>query len=143
MNNKGFMMAEVVVVSSIIIVALVAFYTSYNKIISLYNQRLDYYDVRTLYELASVREKNNVDGKLKDEYSGKKITNGVDSGRIVYIVSKNKINDLKSKGIKQTFKDYIDYLSSSKGTNFDTDKILVMERCISNDDCKYAYLEVY
>ena len=36
MNNKGFMMAEVVVVSAVIIVTLVTLYVSYNKIFSLY-----------------------------------------------------------------------------------------------------------
>ena len=44
MNNKGFMMAEVIVVASIILIAMVGLYASYNKIFSLYNQRMDYYD---------------------------------------------------------------------------------------------------
>jgi len=144
MNNKGFMMAEVVVVSSIILVALAAFYSSYNKIISIYNQRVDYYDVATLYDLAYVRDLNNKDSYLSLKSSGTKITNGVGRGSVVYIVSKTRLNDLTSKSINQTFKDYIAYLKSSKGADFETNKILVMEKCDDGkSNCKYAYLEVY
>ena len=42
LNKKGFMMAEVVVVSSVILIILTTLYISYNKIISLYETRLDY-----------------------------------------------------------------------------------------------------
>ena len=59
MNNKGFMMAEVIVVASIILVALVGFYSLYTGVISEYNTRLDYYDVNTLYELADFRNNNS------------------------------------------------------------------------------------
>lgn len=56
MNKKGFMMAELVVVSAIVLVTLVAMYTSYNKIYSAYKTRLGYYDVTTLYRLGYYRD---------------------------------------------------------------------------------------
>ena len=59
MNNKGFMMAEVVVVSAIVMLTLVAIYLSYNKIFTTYNQRLDYYDITTLYRLAEIRDNSS------------------------------------------------------------------------------------
>ena len=143
MNNKGFMMAEVVVVSSIILVTLVGLYTSYNKIISIYNQRVNYYDVSTLYDLAYVRDLNDKDGLLSSKGSGARITNGVKTGSTVYLVSKTDLSSLTSKSIKPTFKEYINYLKDSKGIRFATNKILVMEKCKTTDNCTYAYLEVY
>lgn len=56
MNKKGFMMAEVVVVSSIVLVAIIGLYTAYNKIYKTYNTRLNYYDVTTLYRLGYYRD---------------------------------------------------------------------------------------
>lgn len=141
MNNKGFMMAEVVVVSAIILVTLVGLYSSYSKIFSLYNQRVDYYDVTTLYELANIRN-----------YSLDTLTvgsNNVD-GDIIFFVDKNDVKNknINTDSLNQTFKDYLDYLSTS--VDFDSLKIgesevtniLIMENCSDENNCKYAYLEV-
>ena len=136
MNNKGFMMAEVIVVSSIILITLTALYTSYNKIIAAYNQRIDYYDIKTLYELAYIKEDiNSLVGKSPNEiiYNQDK--------KQVYYTNKNNIPSLKNKEINPTFKDYLDFLNSSLDIGGDN-RLLVMERCIDNDNCKYAYLEV-
>lgn len=142
MNNKGFMMAEVVVVASIVLVTLVGFYTSYNKIISIYNQRIKYYDVTTLYKLANIRENHLSELTLN---STKTI-----SGNNVYYVDKNKVKDksINVSGLNQTFKDYLDYLSTSLDFNNmkvgskGVTNILILENCITTDDCRYAYLEV-
>lgn len=136
MNNKGFMMAEVVVVSSIILVTLVAFYTSYNKIISMYNQRVDYYDVTTLYKLANIRD--NITDFSK--YSSKTAIKN-ETYEKVYYLSKNDISNLNVAN--KTFKDYLAYIKDS--VTFETNNILVMERCENSDinNCKYAYLEVF
>ena len=56
MNNKGFMMAEVIVVSAIILTLLTTLFISYNKIYSAYNKRISYYDNTTLYRLAYYRD---------------------------------------------------------------------------------------
>ena len=56
MNNKGFMMAEVVVVSAIVMIALAGLYMSYVKIYAIYNERINYYDVNTLYQLSFYRD---------------------------------------------------------------------------------------
>ena len=136
MNNKGFMMAEVVVVSSIILITLISFYTSYNKIISAYNQRIDYYDVTTLYKLANIRD--NISDY--NSYSSMSVIKN-DIYEKVYYLRYQDINNLNVSN--QTFKDYLGYISDA--VNFDTEYILVMERCINNDinNCKYAYLEVF
>lgn len=138
MNNKGFMMAEVIVVASIVLVTLVGFYASYNKIISIYNQRVDYYDVVTLYELGNIRETK------KSELQSIGSTGAVidDENRDVYYLDVIEINDMIESGqISKKFEDYLTFLSTS--VNFETESILVMEKCRDKDNCKYAYLEVF
>ena len=138
MNNKGFMMAEVIVVAAIVLVAMVGLYASYNKIFSIYNQRVDYYDVATLYELASIRD------EYQDELDSIGSTeNVIDEGsRKVYYVDVVEIEDMATyTGLNPTFRDYLNFLSTSLEVN--TNSILVMEKCLDTDNCKYAYLEVF
>ena len=135
MNNKGFMMAEVVVVASIVLVTLVGLYTSYNKIFSIYNKRVDYYDVANLYDLAYIR-----DGVDFNSYSSKSLILN-ETYRKVYYVNKN---DLKILSVtNKTFDEYLDFIADS--VTFETDNIVVMEKCLNSnkDNCKYAYLEVF
>jgi len=138
MNNKGFMMAEVIVVASIVMIALVGLYTSYNKIFTIYNQRVDYYDVATLYELSDIRR----DVYYSDEnYNSKDKVYDKDY-KTVYLVNKNDLDSLVTVVEHQMFKDYLEFISGS--VTFETEQILVMERCINSDinNCKYAYLEM-
>ena len=67
MNNKGFMMAEVVVVSSIVLVFLAGLYASYNKIYTSYRNLINYYDITTLYKLGYYRDTliNNINDSSK------------------------------------------------------------------------------
>ena len=142
--NKGFMMAEVVVVSSIVLVALVGLYTSYSKIFTLYNQRVNYYDIRTLYELSGIRD------HYLDAWGQKLGLKNVNGDIVLYV----KLDDIKDKTVnvtdlKQTFKDYLDFLATSLDFNNiklgdkNIDKILIMENCDGDENnCKYAYLEV-
>lgn len=138
MNNKGFMMAEVIVVAAVILVTMVGLYASYNKVFTVYNQRVDYYDVTTLYELGSIRE------KYKDELSSIGSTGTVlnEDNRQVYYVDVIEITDMvDDNNLNLTFRDYLKFLSTSLEVS--TDSILVMEKCIDSDNCKYAYLEVF
>lgn len=144
MNNKGFMMAEVVVVSSIIIVALVGLYTSYNKIFSIYNQRLNYYDISTLYQLAYVRD--SID--FSTVYPSISEAVYTDDSSVVYYVNKYDIVNLNVDNI--TYKEYLDFLIGSLEVDNmnidgkDVTNILIMEKCEidGKTNCKYAYLEV-
>ena len=80
LNRKGFMMAEVVVVSAVVVITLTTLYASYNKIYSLYKARLNYNDTNTLYKLAYYR-----DCLIKDEHIGIGANNKMES----YISSLN------------------------------------------------------
>lgn len=143
MNNKGFMMAEVIVVSAVILVTLVGLYTSYNKIFTVYNQRIDYYDVDTLYKLANIRDNSWYPDTVSNKYV-------VFGDNIIYYVNKNSVKNksIYTDGLNQTFKDYLNYLSTF--LNFDNliignwsiQNILIMESCVDKNSCRYAYLEV-
>lgn len=160
MNNKGFMMAEVVVVSAIVMVTIVGLYQSYNKLYSTYNTRIDYYDSTTLYRLGYYRDiliendkLNNLINNLEDTVTEIYGSNGVSGIQLpdnevspyvndtVFLIKTNKSSDKyvitgaeldSNVGINLTFKDYLSYLSTS--TTFTSNYIMVMERCTSNDD---------
>ena len=53
MNNKGFMMSEVVVVAAIVLGILTGIYTSYSKIFTRYSEVITYYNVDGIYKLAN------------------------------------------------------------------------------------------
>jgi len=164
MNRKGFMMAEVVVVSAVVMLAITGLYTSYGKIYSIYNTRVNYYDTNTLYRLAYYRDylienTNSDETKLINYYIGLVTSNKIisisdsekgnivssDKNENVYLIYKPNDN-LKSDNftnINLTFKDYINFLSASE--TFEVNYLMIMEACdkVNKDDCKYAYLEVY
>lgn len=167
MNRKGFMMAEVVVVSSIVLIALTGLYTSYGKIYSIYNTRINYYDVDTLYRLGYYRDvmienENSNSQKLINEY----LTNASMIQQItldknilippdnnieerIYLIKnpKDNLNEESLKAvfsnINQTFIDYFNFLEHSLNNKTLADNIMIMESCENKNKCKYAYLEVY
>ena len=53
-GNKGFMMAEVVIVSTVILVTLVSLYTLFNKMYIVYSERSYYYNVDAVYALRTI-----------------------------------------------------------------------------------------
>lgn len=169
MDKKGFMMAELVVVSSVVLITLVGLYTSYNRIYSIYKTRVRYYDVVTLYRLGYYRdilyENNILNNVVNSSNSGivevynsqsgtgsifslpetERPTNVKDN---VYMINNNgrSINrdTFAGKSMHTTFLEYVDFLEESVDfTKFNY--MLIMERCTlgDNDSCSYAYLEVW
>lgn len=154
MNRKGFMMAEVIVVSAVILVTLVSLYTSYNKLFSLYNQRVNYYDTNTLYELSYIRDNTMYGSKSKDipkTISQEEFTYSTPANRTLYYIDKDDINSINVSSINTTFKEYINYLKGSinfnktitiNGENYEWANMLIYEKCDNNKkNCTYAYLE--
>ena len=165
MNKKGFMMAELIVVSSIVLVTLVGLYTSYNKIFSIYKTRIGYYDVTTLYRLGFYRDVISENGKMTEvKYNSEsdivditnyipadeKINNAKDQVFMVYNEKKSIDSSIfNGKSVNLTFKDYVDYLSGAIDFS-EFNYMMIMERCKLKDDkskdiddCSYAYLEIY
>lgn len=157
MNNKGFMMAEVVVVSAIILVTLTGLYASYNKVYGIYKARLNYYDAVTLYRLSYYRdiliENQVIDKAMEEAKKGTvlNVYNSIKEGGIfelptvemseyisdtVFFISKDKFSDSvlnNQDDVNLTFKEYVKFLSTSVTIN--SNYIMVMERCnIDKDD---------
>ena len=159
MNRKGFMMAEVIVVSAVILVTLVSLYTSHNKLFSLYNRRVNYYDVNTLYELSYIRD-NKLYGNEEDasiepkEINNSNFTYDTTAKRKLYYTKKENINRLNTSSVNSTFKEYIEYLETSIDLDSpitddcttsicDWHDLLIYEKCDNEgENCTYAYLEV-
>lgn len=145
LNKKGFMMAEVIVVSSIVLITLTSLYISYNKIYSTYKKRINYYDVSIIYDLDKIRRNTAID----EPTNNTKIENDVisESNTTVYAIplpiTDNKITDLSQENttFNTTFNEYLEYLKNSITVN-NCNYILVMEKCDeAKKGCKYGYLE--
>lgn len=141
LNKKGFMMAEVIVVSSIVLITLTSLYMSYNKIYSTYKKRINYYDVSIIYDLDKIRRNEEIDAPTNNT----KIKKDSESNTTVYAIplTGNKINDTNTNLSQEntTFNEYLKYLKNSITVN-NCNYILVMEKCDeANKGCKYGYLE--
>ena len=141
LNKKGFMMAEVIVVSSIVLITLTSLYISYNKIYSTYKKRINYYDVSIIYDLDKIRRNEEIDAPTNNT----KIKKDSESNTTVYAIplTGNKITDTNTNLSQEntTFNEYLKYLKNSITVN-NCNYILVMEKCDeAKKGCKYGYLE--
>jgi len=55
-NKNGFLLAEVVIVSAILITTLVALYAGFSKVFKAYDERADFYHTNSLYALRNVQD---------------------------------------------------------------------------------------
>lgn len=139
-NNKGFMLVEVIITSTIVVTSMIALYTSFNRLYNNYRTRSNYYNLDTTYAtkemvntiFASQNETRNINFFINNTFYnseyGYLIKNAECSEEItlsscetiknLYKVENmifveydlNSLNTLKSNVSNQTFKDYIDYL---------------------------------
>ena len=164
MNRKGFMMAEVVVVSVIICTVLVTLYTALARINNAYDTRNRYYDIDTLYFTEEINYSlisSGLINKLIQNGNSVKVTlegQGIDLNEIssfynsnnkgetkIYfsLYKKNDVNKLANlTGLNETFKDYITYANDHFDYNEDYEYMLITEMCKTNDDCYYYGLRV-
>lgn len=162
LNKKGFMLAEVVVVSVVVALVLVTLFAALNRLSSAFETRNRYYDVDAAYlavEVNNILIRNgeintliNSDDFVKldtinddiSEYKEFIIDELMINDFSTFFSSYNldKINEIGNLDIKQTFKDYIEYLKGN--LNFDDEYIYVIisEMCQTRDDCYYYTLKV-
>ena len=131
MNNKGFMMTEVVVVSVIVLSVLVTMYVSYGKLFTGFKEKINYYNPDSIYKLANVRDAMIKDGTLNTLIKEYTSTIKIDS------YCKGLCNELKSTN--QTFKDYIAFLENNIENKNNYYLIIEIE---VNNNYYYSYLEV-
>ena len=160
-NRKGFMLAEVIIVSVIICVVLVSLFTGINRVTKAYDLRNRYYDVNALYmaEKANLYliEDNSINTLISNNSPVKventnlnnviSFYNSGNTGSTLNIYftpyDQNKVDDLgKLTGTNQTYKDFIDYLSGHLEFKGEYTYMLISEICNSTDDCYYYGLGV-
>lgn len=163
-NRKGFMLAEVVVVSVIVCVCLVSLATGISRVSKAYDTRNRYYDINALYmaekanlflidngEINKLLDKGT-SGKIDKEDLNKVIefykTSDAGSEVNIYFTkyNKDKIESMKNiENTKQTYKDFIDYLGGHldfENEDKDYNYMLISEICNDSDDCYYYGLKV-
>lgn len=159
-NRKGFMLAEVIIVSVIICVVLVSLFTGINRVTKAYDLRNRYYDVNALYmaekanlyliEDKSINNLISINNPVKVENTNlNNVISYYNSGNTgstlnIYFTpyDEAKVESLKEKGTNQTYKDFIDYLSGHLEFNDKYTYMLISEICNSTDDCYYYGLGV-
>ena len=148
MNNKGFMMTEVVVVSVIVLSVLVTMYVSYGTLFTGFKEKINYYNPDSIYKLANVRDAMIKDGTLNTlikEYTStikidsycKGLCNELKSTNNIYISNYGDLE--KINNTNQTFKDYIAFLENNIENK--NNYYLIIETEVYNN-YYYSYLEV-
>lgn len=146
LNKKGFMMVEVIVVSTIILGVLISIYTSYNKVFRRYGELINYYNVDGVYKLVTIRDElindNNLNNFLINlSDNGRCLANYPSSGGkgrcYAYLLKKNSLG-ISTDSV--TFDDYLNYLSNS--VSFTSNYIMVIEWPKNDDSYYYNYLEL-
>lgn len=172
-NNKGFMLIEVIVTSTIIVTVMIGLYASFNKLYINYNVRNKYNDIDTIYAtklvFQNMIDKNIVSTIVNKIFAGSHydylIKDGVcnssyfDDGsldcsqlplfynvdNIVFVeYDLSSIKELETKGINETFKEYIKYVISYYGISDDEGEYsyLLLTEVYDGDDYFYANLRV-
>ena len=166
LNNKGFMMAEVVVVSTIICTVLVTLYISITRITNLYELRNKYHDINALYFTNDINTSFIANGYingltlanttveinlLSSSFNLDNIVKfyDMDSIRMYYSpYTKDHVLEVKDIASTKTLSEYIDYLDSTYTYNekdYYGNKysyVLITEMCKTKDECSYYGLRV-
>lgn len=128
-NNKGFMLAEVVIVSAVLITTIVGLYSGFANTYKAYEIRSSYYDAKTVYALKNLEDflidemlLNNINTiptlpkldaeDFSNDYHKAFITEFITTYNMdsIYILeySENSINSFKTDKDEE-FKNYIDF----------------------------------
>ncbi len=156
-GRKGFMMAEVVVVSVVIAVVLITLFTGLNRVSSAYEKRDRYYDIDALYlammandiliksgDINTIIKTGNSIKITNDDVNLLLNTYNNDDVNLYFsLYEKGKIDKLKDLSTtKETTKEFIDYLKDKFDFNDDYNYVIISEICKNVDDCYYYALKV-
>lgn len=170
-NNKGFMLVEVIITSTIVVTTMILLYSSFNKLSNNYKERNSYYNLDATYatkEMINSMLKSD-DGNI-NEFINTVIPNSTyghiinNTGCVVenntvatcsalkalYSIENmifseyNSLDKLKTNNLNQTFKEYIEYLDKYydiKNTKDDYSYIVLTE-VYENGNYYYASLRM-
>lgn len=146
LNKKGFMLAEVVITSSVVAVILVTLYIGINRMNNAYDKRNRYYDIdaqQFAMEFNDLHKKS--DEYQTDQTETKSLENlavlqGYKGIKIRYVeYNSDKLSSLSS----QFSQDYINYLIDKLDFNEDYSYLIVVElQKKDENDCYYYTLKV-
>ena len=146
MNRKGFMMAELVVVSAVIIGIMTTFFVSYNKIIARYNKIIYYYDVGTVYRLGNYYKQYKTNFKTattaKEDISYSEKINSVTYNDKIYYGTCNQMKNYQTTD--ELVKDYINFFKGLENISEDKNCVILKSCQVKSDveRCKFSYMEV-
>lgn len=142
-NNKGFFLAETIVVLALVTTVIAFVYPNVSKLYENYNTRIKYYDqtedlllLQEVYESYKEEIKNKV---RKEDYCGKSYNNIVklitinESGTIK---STSKIGDLETVYIAN-------YMGNLNDSNYGFNRYLKRLRKSSNDTTSYRLIGIF
>ena len=160
-GRKGFMLAEVVVISVVVITVLITLYIGLNSVVSAYDTRNRYYDIDCLYAAMEVNEvllenyPNTIKTDVAIDLSNKGDANSFEKfyesavGDVVNLYltpyKKNVMLSIENfQNINATLVDYLNYLSGNLDFNEDYNYMIIVERIAPDDidDCYYYALKL-
>jgi hypothetical protein len=147
LGRKGFMLAEVVVVSAVISTVLVTMYIAINRVSSAYETRNSYYDIDALFFAEEINDLIK-DKKIQTDSNPKLLLGDLftayqsldyKEANGYYITPSTLNNTIEGK---QTLKDFMSYLKTKLSNDNNYTYIIVSELCTPDDDCRYYALKV-
>ncbi len=151
-NNKGFMLAEVVVVSVVIAMILVTSFTGLNRVSRGFETRNNYYDIDSEYLAIEANNYFIQNGKINSwVQSGESKEIDISNIGSTYVDYYSSIkgyfslyNDVKVGALtgNQTLLDYVKYFNGHYDFNEEYTYVIITEMCKTIDDCKYYGLRV-
>lgn len=134
-NNKGFMLAEVVIVSAVLITTLVSLYAGFAKVYKAYEERSSFFDTDSIYALKSIKD------TLIDEGLFNNIINEINTSNYVSYLAENLTDDSYINSyLKELLGNYnIEYFYITKYDNASLTTIIESDanNIIFNDFLKY------
>lgn len=155
LGRKGFMLVEVVVVSTVISTILVTMYTAITRVSNAYKTRDSYNNIDALYLAMTendtlIRDKDLeqlIQNNTAIEISNDDLINMyMENNTYVHLYfspyNKDKILTIKEKSNIQTTKNYIDYITDKLDFNDSNyNYLIISEICRTEDDCYYYALK--
>lgn len=163
LNNKGFMMAEVIIVSAVAIIIMVSMYESSSKMIKLYEVRDNYYNVDTIYatgyvynylidnykindyliELESNSSLASIDLAQKDDDYINDIILKFDLNKVLLVKNSLIDNVSSDSSLKKTMRTYLDgYVSNNIINNNGYSIVIERKKNGSSSDYYYYFIEL-
>jgi len=150
LNNKGFMLVEVIIVSVVVAVIMSSLYIAFNRVYNFYDKKETYTNLDAIYGIKTIEDymidemilngllssvsdveincesSNTVFDNVQDVYC-ENIFNQYKINKMYLMIKQanNKLN--RPDGINESFRDYITYLENVVITNSTSNYLFIVE----------------